>query len=189
MTRRTLAVDRVLVLLTGVVLVAAGAGAALWQLRWLAGTPDRLVLDPAVADAPRQGWWTVALALVGLLLLGLALWWLLSHLARSRPTRMGLAGSSAEGRLGYDVSAVADAAARSLAARPDVTGVRSSTAYAGGQPLVELRATTSSRADVTSIERAVADVARELATATDDTLRLRVRVVVGRRAPAPRRVA
>lgn len=189
MTRRTVAVDRLLVLLAGLVLVAAGVGAALWQLGRLPGATDRFVLASGVADAPRQGWWAWALGAAGLVLLAAALWWLLSHLTRHRPTRMGLPGSSAQGRLSYDVSAVADAAARSLGTQPDVTSVRSTTAYAGGQPLVELKATTSARADVTSIERAVADVASQLATATDDRVRLRVRVVVGRRAPAPRRVA
>lgn len=189
MTRRTVTVDRILVLLAGLVLIAAGVTAVLWQLGRLPGATNRFVLAPEVADAPGQTWWAAALGLAGLVLLGLALWWLLSHLARSRPTRLGLPGSSAQGRLSYDVAAVADAAARSLGTQPDVTSVRSTTAYAGGQPLVELKATTSARADVMSIERAVTDVASQLARATGDGVRLRVRVVVGRRAPAPRRVA
>lgn len=188
MTRKTAAVDRTLVLLTGLVLLAAGVLVVLWRLGALPGAPARFVLAPAVADAPSQGWWPWALALVGLVLVGLGLWWLLSHLARSRPTRLGLPGSSSQGRLSYDVAAVADAAARSLDTRPDVTSVRSATAYASGRPVVDLKATTSARADVRSIERAAVDVAGEVARATDDRVGLRVRVVVGRRAAAPRRV-
>lgn len=189
MTRRTVAVDRTLVLLAGLLLLAAGVLGLLWRLGTLSGAPDRFVLASGVADAPSQGWWAWALAAAGLLLVGLGLWWLLAHLARSRPSRLGLPGSSPQGRLSYDVGAVADAAARALRTRPDVTSVRSTTAYAQGRPLVDLKATTSARADVRSIERAVAEVAEQLARATDDRVGLRVRVVVGRRAPAPSRVA
>jgi hypothetical protein len=188
MTRRTVAVDRVLVLLAGLLLIAIGVAAVLWRQRLLPGAKARLVLASGVADAPAQSWWAGALAVAGLLLVGLALWWLLSHLKRSRPTRLGLSGSSAQGRLSYDVGAVADAAARSLGSQPDVTSVRSATAYAGGRPIVDLKATTSARADVAGIERAVAGVAHQLTAATDGTVRLRVRVDVRRRAPAPRRV-
>lgn len=189
MTRRTVAVDRVLVLLAGLVLLAVGVLAVLWQLGRLPGAPEHLVMAPGVADAPRQGWWGSALAVAGLVLVGLGLWWLLAHLARSRPTRLGLPGSSPQGRLSYDVGAVADAAARSLGTRPDVTNVRSTAAYAKGRPLADLKATTSARADVASIERAVADLADQVARATDDRVGLRVRVVVGGRAPATRRVS
>src|SRR3954449_11670522 len=189
MTRRTVAVDRVLVLLAGLVLIAVGVGAVLWRQGWLPGAKARFVLASGVADAPVQSWWAEALALAGIVLVALALWWLLSHLKRSRPTRLGLPGTSAQGRLSYDVGAVADAAARSLGSQPDVTSVRSATVYAGGRPVIDLKATTSARADVAGIERVVAAVAHQLSTATDDTVRLRVRVDVRRRAPNPRRVS
>jgi hypothetical protein len=190
MRRSVLAVDRVLLLVLGLVLVAAGVAAVGWQAGFLTdvwpSAPDEVDVDSTrLTDASS---YPVLLALVGVVLVVLGLWWLLAHLPRRSVGPLRLPTGDRPGRLLVDPGPAVDTAADVLAEQPDVRAARGSVLHDRGELVVRMRATvepTASLPDVVaSCDRVLADLSRVL---PPDQLRSRVEITVLRKpSDAPR---
>ncbi|MGL5817902.1 MAG: hypothetical protein ACRCYR_10090 [Phycicoccus sp.] len=173
MRRRTVALDRVAVLLTGLLLLAVGVAGLVW---WrgdlgLSGPVDTTV----VTDATEQPWWPWAVGAAGVLLVALGLRWLAAHLRSSRVGDLRLPGSGPQGRLTADVGPVARAAGESLAATPGVRSARGGVDRDRGRLVAHLRATIEPDADLAAVAAASDRVAADLRTVLQrDDIRCRV---------------
>ncbi|WP_369054241.1 hypothetical protein [Kineococcus terrestris] len=167
MSRKVLGLDRLVAVLLGLVLVAAGAAAVAWYAGWLAqllpGTPERLSTGP-VADAVAAGWFAGACAAAAVVLALLALWWLIAHVPRRGAPAVSLPGSRDGDRLVLEADAPADAAAEALAAAPGVRSASGRTVVDRGRLVVELRAVVEPSADLEEVGRAADEVSRQLRT-------------------------
>ncbi|OBB58241.1 hypothetical protein A5757_17245 [Mycobacterium sp. 852013-51886_SCH5428379] len=156
MTRSAVALDRLVVALAGLALVAGGAGALWWALGPRAADP--LVLGSA-ATAVDQTWWPWAAGGVGVLIILVGLRWLAAHHRPPRTRTLDIGrGMTA------DVASVADAAAVALEARPDVVAAGARSVTERGVPTVMLTATVAARA---GLPAAVAAVDQVSATVED----------------------
>lgn len=165
MTRRLAGLDRVLVLLAGLVLLVAGAGAIAWWAGQLAVVGP--VLDAGwLPELVRQTWWPWASTAAAVVLALFGLRWLAAHLPRRTSTAMALDGSGDGGRLDADLGVVAQQAATALATRPGLSGASSRVTTDRGQLVIELTASVPATGDLPSVARAVdattADLARVL---------------------------
>ena len=183
MTRGVAAVDRLLALLLGLLLVAGGLAAAAWQRDLIPNAADRTRLGP-VRTAAEQSWWPWAVGAGGVVVVLLALWWALAHLRRRRVKAIRLAGSDGTGVLRLHVGPVVEAAGSQLAHRLGVTSVRTSVTRERGAPVAELVVTTEHGADLGRVTSDVRHTCRELATALDGEP-VSVRVLLHAQ-PAPR---
>lgn len=191
MRRSVLAVDRVLLLLLGVVLVVAGVAAVGWQVGFLAevwpSAPDRLAVDSG--PVTRASSYPVLLALTGVLLVGLGLWWLLAHLPRRSVGPLRLPAGDRAGRLTVDPGPAVAVAADVLSEAPDVRSARGSVLRDRGELVVRLRTTVDPGADLPAVVAAcdgvLADLARVLPS---ERLRSRVEISVLRERTASSRV-
>lgn len=126
MTRTVAGLDRLLALLLGLVWVAVGVGAIIWQGGWYQQAP-RTLSAPWLSSATTASWWPWATGVGGIILILLALRWLVAHLPHRRSPAVTLAGSDRTGQLTADLSALAAASATVLA---DTPGVRSTSGTA-----------------------------------------------------------
>ena len=119
MTRTAAALDRVVALIVGVVLVVVGVGALIWHAGLFTGLPQSITV-PGLVDAMDTWWWRWAIAGVGLLCVGLALRWLVAHrpMGKAAPIRLHEAGDV--GTITIDPAAVTTAAADTLRRHPAV---------------------------------------------------------------------
>src|SRR5690349_7475360 len=121
MRSSTLIIDRLALLLTGIVLTATGVVLAGWRAGWLAAawpaTPDRITTAPGSAMTA-QPWWPWACAAAGLPAVLLGVWWLLAHLPRRAVNALLLPGSGREGRLLILPAGAAETAASVFAEAP-----------------------------------------------------------------------
>jgi hypothetical protein len=191
MKRSVLAVDRVLLLLLGVVLVVAGVAAVGWQIGFLTevwpSAPDRLAVDTGSVTGASS--YPLLLALAGVLLVGLGLWWLLAHLPRRSVGPLRLPAGDRAGRLTVDPGPAVAVAAEVLAEAPDVRSARGSVLRDRGELVVRLRTTVDPAADLPAVvvacDRVLEDLAQVLPT---ERLRSRVEISVLREAAAAPRV-
>lgn len=192
MKRSVLALDRVLLLLLGLVLLVAGAAAAAWGLGRLddvwAGAPDELSTGP-VTDALGAPWWGWA-ALGGGVLLGLlALWWVLAHRPHHAVGPLRLPGSDRSGQLTLDGSAAAGAAADALARTPGVRSARGRTITDRGELVADLHLVVEPDADLRPVAAATDAATADLAAVLGRSdVRSRVTMTVARTARAQPRV-
>lgn len=187
MTRLAVAVDRVVVLLLGLVLVALGAGAVAWQLDLGPKLPGTLAA-PWLADLPEQAWWPWALGLAAVLLVLIALRWIGAHAPSRKLATHPLPGSSPDGRLRIDLDALASAAADRLAEAPSVRSAKGHALGGKASGALEVTATVDSRAGLGHVRAAIAEVGHELAMATDGTVPARYRLKVARPERTARRL-
>lgn len=183
MSRGVAAVDRLLALLLGLLLVAGGLGAAAWQRDLVPGATDRTRLGP-VRTAAEQPWFPWAVGVGGVVVVLLVLWWVLAHLRRHRVKAVRLAGSDGTGVMRLHVGPVVEAAGHQLQQRLGVTSVRTSVTRERGAPVAELVVTTEHGADLGRVTTDVRHTCRELATALDGEP-VTVRVLLHAK-PAPR---
>lgn len=191
MRRSVLAVDRVLLLLLGVVLVVAGVTAVGWQVGFLAevwpSAPDRLAVDSG--PVTRASSYPVLLALTGVLLVGLGLWWLLAHLPRRSVGPLRLPAGDRAGRLTVDPGPAVAVAADVLSEAPDVRSARGSVLRDRGELVVRLRTTVDPGADLPAVVAACDGVLADLAhVLPSERLRSRVEISVLRERTASSRV-
>lgn len=167
MSRTLTTIDRVLVLLLALVLLAGGVGAALWhsgRITALRGTITASWLSTAAAAS----WWPWAVGAAGVVLVILALRWIAAHISGSRVRDVRLPGSTTTGRLTVDLGALASAAATSV---QDTPGVRSATGKAlddRGRRTLALTLTIDPHADLATVTAATDRACRDLGTALGD---------------------
>lgn len=193
MSRRTVLLDRIALLLVGLALIALGVTGLLW---WLA--VDRNV--PVGSWAPRLStaglreylhtpWWPWAIGGAGLVLVLLGLRWLLAHLLRNGIDELRLDGSGPSGQLVAAGSPIMAAAAQWIRQTP---GVRSATGrfeVDRGTPVARLDVTVEPRADLARVGAACATVNRDIsAVLRRPDVRCLVVVDVARRGRALPRV-
>lgn len=179
MGRVVLALDRLLALLVGAVLIALGLGAIAWQLGKLSWAQSMLTAH-WLTTATTQGWWPWLTGGGGVLLILLGLWWLLSHLPRRRLGTVRLPGSGSEGILRANVDAVASAAAQSLGQADGVRSTGGKALVDRGRPTIVLTATVDPTADLHELTVAAERVQSEIDQALDGAeIATRMHVHVG----------
>jgi len=170
MSRGVIAVDRVVVLLAGLLLLGGGTLTVLWQVR-------RLELPgPSVADGfdtlrslPEHPLWLWGLGVVGVLSVLVALRSLWVHARRGRIGPVALAGTGTGGRLRVDLSAVAHAAAQTLAAGDPVESAQGTAVVDRGRQVVQLLARTDASVDLDQLQREVDATVADLAVMLNDS--------------------
>ncbi|MBD7951163.1 hypothetical protein [Oerskovia rustica] len=181
MNRTVLRLDRVLLALVGLVLVAVGVAALLWTTGTLAeyvdGVPDRLDTSPAT-DAASQTWWPFVTGAVALILAIVAVWWMLAHLPARSVAEQDLPGSSRAMRLRIDRGG--GAAPAPPHAAQQVPSVRRATATLrdeGSELVLSLLVTVDPAADLPDLATRLDDLVADAATVLPDE-RLRSRTTV-----------
>jgi hypothetical protein len=159
MTRRAVALDRVVALLAGGALVALGCLAIAWQQ----GVFGRsAVLHTGLADDVGSSWWPWATAGVGVVLVGCGLRWLAAHRWPRKASRIELPGTG----LTADASSVAEAAGSALGGEPAVVKAGGTAIVDRGTPTVHLNATVPARhgvaAGIAAADRTATTVAQML---------------------------
>ena len=171
-TRRTRGTDRVVTVVLGAVLLAAGLAAWDWRLGLtggLASTLDVSATDPVLDSA----WWPWAWAAAGIALGLVGLAWLLSHRPRLTRGTSRLAESDPTGRLEVDRSSLASTLAERWGDLAPVTGARGR-ALPDAPEVVELSAHVEVEADAEALVQAAGQLEREVAEAfPDDAVRVR----------------
>ena len=180
MNRTVLRLDRVLLALVGLVLVAVGVAALLWTTGTLAeyvdGVPDRLDTSPAT-DAASQTWWPFVTGAVALILAIVAVWWMLAHLPARSVAEQDLPGSSRAMRLRIDRGAVADATAHAAQQVPSVRRATATLRDEGSELVLSLLVTVDPAADLPDLATWLDDLVADAATVLPDE-RLRSRTTV-----------
>lgn len=167
MTRTLAGLDRLLAMLLGLVLLAVGVGAVIWQGGWYHRAP-RTLTAPWLSSATTASWWPWAAGIGGIVLILLGLRWLVAHLPHRRTSSVKLAGSDRTGNLTADLKAVAAAAATSLADTPGVRSTSGSASTDRGQPTLTLTATLEPTADLATVAAAAERTCAQLAAALPD---------------------
>ncbi|MBJ7338823.1 alkaline shock response membrane anchor protein AmaP [Mycolicibacterium sp.] len=180
MTRLASALDRFAALVVGVLLIAVGAALVLWDTTVLPGVP-RTVHAPGLRAATAAGWWSWALAGVGILLVVVAVRWLLAHTPAAKVKRLPLRTNDS-GAISIDLGEVATAAAKALAqSSSDVESAGGKAIVDRGTRTVDLSVTVvdSPRPErlISAIDTACAQIATMLA---DPTVATRTTIHVGK---------
>ncbi|WP_155856082.1 hypothetical protein [Cellulomonas sp. URHD0024] len=191
MRRGVLAVDRVVVLLLGLVLVALGLAVVGWQAGFLKdvwpSAPSSVHVDSG--EVTDDGSFVAVAVLLGALLVGLGLWWLLSHLPRRGVGPLRLPPGDVPGVLTVLPGPAVETAAEVLEDDPRVLSARGSVLTDRKQLVVRLRVTVYPDADLGSViqscDAVLADLARVLPA---EQLTSRVELSVRRQAPERARV-
>ncbi len=187
MSRATVAVDRIALVLLALILLAAGALGLVWWSGRLASLPPTTDLG-AVAALTHEPWWAWALGALGVLLVLVGLRWMAAHLPDRGVSQLILAGSDGSGRLLVDASSVVTAAAEQLSRTPGVISVRGLIQRDRGQLVARFNTTLDRRADLHLVAEAADAVSAQLRDVLQrDDVDAAVRLKVGRAdAPPPR---
>lgn len=171
MRRGTLVLDRVWLTLTGLVVAALGVLALLWWFGQLPGLGDPLQVSRAstLVSWSQQSWFPWALGALGVALTVLGMVWLVAHVPNRSVGRLNLTGSSSTGTLSVAASAVADAAAESLAQTPGVRRAKGRVHSERGELVAKIDATIEPFADLPVIAKAADRVSAEVADGTGRT--------------------
>lgn len=193
MSRATIALDRLVVLVLGLLLVAAGAATLLWWYGPVDALPAPLrpsgpIQLDRVQSMLTETWFPWVAALVGLALVLLGSWWLLAHVPQRGVGDLRLPGSGSTGQLRAQAKQVAAAAADQLEATPGIRSASGSIQHERGQLVAKLGALVEPDADLAAVSRACDRVSAELATVLErDDLHCQVNLrVAGRGRSEPR---
>ncbi|MFI6149715.1 alkaline shock response membrane anchor protein AmaP [Streptomyces sp. NPDC051109] len=168
--KRKSAINRVLLALTGVVLLCTGllilAGGFDLYRRWLPPPPDGWPLtaphDILLDDATRtrwtgEGWWWPAAIAVLALVTLLALWWLLAQLRRTHPGAVSVGGPTAVDGVELREGALSDAMAADAGHLPGVHQARARMDGPTSHPEARLDITLTSDTEPGRVLQALCD--------------------------------
>lgn len=164
MSRGRIAVDRMVLLLLGLLILLAGAATTVWGLGRWPDAPAEIDLGP-VRAAPEHPWWPWVLGVGGVVLLVLGLQSLVSHARRRRVRHVALPPTGIKGRARVDLPALAEAAGEALSRAPQVDTVRDRVTVDRGVTVVELTAGTDASVDLHELRVAINRTRDELAAA------------------------
>ncbi|WP_405859909.1 alkaline shock response membrane anchor protein AmaP [Streptomyces sp. NBC_00090] len=183
--KRQSAVNRVLLALTGIVLLGSGililaGGLDLyrrWELTppdgWPLTAPHDVLLD--TADRTRwtdEGWWwPVVIAVLAIVVL-LALWWLLAQLRRTHPGHIPLGGSPAVDGVELRERALSEALAADAQRQPGVHKARARMDGSVKHPEAHLDLTLGSDSEPGPVLQALGDGPLERARQSTGQIRL-----------------
>lgn len=188
MTRSASTVDRLIAAVIGLLLIAIGAGALLWNTTWISRAPDTLTA-PALVDATAQPWWPWALAGAGIVLVLAGLRWLFAHTPAAKAGPLPLHQRGGLGVITVDLGALVEAAAGTLAERPDVRSATGKAIIDRGTRTLDLTIHTAAEENLPELTAAIDAVCADLAHATGDTsISTRTIVRIDKSAGASRRV-
>jgi hypothetical protein len=180
MNRTVLRLDRVLLAVAGLVLVAVGVAALLWTTGTLAQLLDGVpasIDTTTTAEASSQAWWPWAAGAIAVLLAVIALWWMLAHLPTRSAHEQDLPGSTRAARLRISRSAVAQATAHAAQQIPSVQGASATLHDEGAELVLSLRVTVDPATDLPDLAGRIDDVLADTATVfPDDRLRSRTTI-------------
>ncbi|WP_051639838.1 hypothetical protein [Cellulomonas sp. URHE0023] len=191
MRRGALAVDRVVVLLLGLVLIALGVAVVGWQAGFLEdvwpSVPPSVQVDSS--EVTGTGSFVVLAVAAGAVLVGLGGWWLAAHIPRRGVGPLRLPPGDVPGVLTVLPAPAVATAADVLADEPGVLSARGAVLTDRKQRVVRLRVAVYPDADLASViascDRVLADLAVVL---PDDQLRSRLELSVRREASERARV-
>ncbi|SNT40896.1 hypothetical protein [Rhodococcoides kyotonense] len=185
MNRTTTVFDRAAVGVTGLALIAIGAGAAAWEWGYLPEDRQRVEI-PFAENAIQATWWPWALGAVALVLVLAGLRWLLAHRPGRRVGRIPVSATGDQaGQLSVDVDTIARCAADALNTSDHIRTARGTTRSDRGERVIELTATLEpSPSALVQAAPVLAESTRDVAIALDDT-RASTRVLL--RLPPPAR--
>jgi hypothetical protein len=167
MTRMATALDRVVSLIVGVVLVVVGIGALSWHTGLIHGLPQ-VITAPALVDAVDTPWWRWAVAGAGLVCVAVALRWLVAHRPMSKATPIRLHEAGDVGTITIDPAAVATAAADTLQRHPAVRTVKGKAIADRGTRTIELAVTAAHPDELGAVITAIDDACEHIAHAAGD---------------------
>lgn len=191
MRRGVLGVDRVIVFLLGLVLIALGVAAIGWQTGFLddlwPSVPGSVDVDSGQVTGSDS---FVAIAVAaGAILIGLGGWWLGAHIPRRGVGPLRLEGGDVPGVLTVEPGPAVATAADVLEDDPRILSARGAVLRERKATVVRLRVTCYPDADLGGVaaacDQVLADLARVL---PDEQLTSRVELTVLRRAPERSRV-
>lgn len=173
-TRRTARLNRTVLVLIGLVLLAAGAAALARGLAVSAlGRPDAPLLTPALARYPAdQAWFWPAVAAGSIILTLLSLRWLFTQTRTGAIKRLSLEPDHARGVTVLPADAAADAVADDIATYPGVDRVKAVLVGPPAAPWLRLSVDVEDRADLDALRsRIEGDALAHLRTALElDTI-------------------
>jgi hypothetical protein len=190
-SRGLLLLDRVVLLLLGVVVITGSALLLVWGLGRWPGAPTEVDLG-TVRVVPEQPWWPWAVGVGGAVAVLVGLIALVAHARRRRVRQVALpaSGHGPAGRLRVDLPAVAAAAAEILSRSPQVLSARGHLVQERGTTVLELLAKVDASADLDELRATVVRTRDELAQVLPaGTVQLRVRLDVRRSRVENARVA
>lgn len=180
MNRRTAVTDRVVVLLVGLALAAAGLLVLDWQTGTVLDLRERLSTT-GLQDVLASAWWPWVSAIAGVVLGLLGLAWLLAHVPGRGPARARLSGSDQSGRLEVDLRAVGSSVADRLEGLGPLTSAHGGTARVSGRDVLQVKARVEPGADPAAVAQAVRQCAAEVDEAFAGEVALRVLLDAPRR--------
>ena len=140
MTRTATAMDRVATCVVGMLAIALGVAAILWNRDVIKDFPARIEI-PWAEDLVDHSWWPWAVGAGGVLLVLLALRWLIAHVPLRRVKEITVPGSNSHNSITADLGAVAEGASASLEDFDEVSRVRGKALLDRGVRTIDLRVT------------------------------------------------
>lgn len=188
--RHVVGVDRTLLTLVGLALVAGGAMLVAVRAGWLPAVapPDAVVDVSGATAAVAETWWAGACAVAALVLVALGLWWLLAHRPGPRTAVLTLPGSRSGDRLRVAPDAVTRAATADVEADPQVRSASLGLRQERGALVLTGRVRAAPRADVAALGALVDETTRRTAQVLSREVAGRVHLSVARRGSAERRL-
>lgn len=162
MTRLARGMDRAATLLVGILLLVVGILAILWWFDIVFELPRSSNTD-GIADVLTSSWWPWVSGIVGVVLILVGLRWLLAHLPSNGVKELNLSGTGDDGRLSFNASSAASAAAKQFSQLPSVRSAKGRVTRDRGQLVVALDATIDPAADLNELAKAADQIIADLA--------------------------
>lgn len=169
MSRGLAALDRIVLFVLGLVLLAAGVGIILV----FAGVPEATQVAEQidltqVPDVTASPWWDVALGITAVLGVILGLWFMLANLGRRGFNKVRSSSTDESGTIDLAVPKIASAIGRSLENHDDVVRVNQRVAMDRSRPTVAWTITADPGIDVVHLRRQIEQSERDFREAVGD---------------------